>query len=81
MVNSPSEESAGGVRRTDDGCSDAAGGGGRLTNTDGVEAKGKIKKESKQANCRGKGTRVNLGGGEKGRGGAITIIRTGIIAN
>ena len=35
------------------------------------------KKESKRANCRGQGTRDNLGGGEKGRGGTRTIIGRG----
>ena len=45
------------------------GGGGRLTDTDGEEAKGKIKRDRKRANYRGQRTRVNLGGGEKGRGG------------
>ena len=78
LVNSPPEESAEGVRRTDDGCSDAAGRGGRLTDMDGEEAKGKRKRERKQANCMGQGTWVNLGGEEKGRGGGTrTIIRTG----
>ena len=71
---SPPEESAGGVLRTDDGWSDAAGGEGRLTDTDGEEAKGKIKRERKRANCRGQGTLVNIGGGEKGRRGTRTII-------
>ena len=52
-----------------------------MTDTDGEEAKGKRKIDMKRANCRGQGTRVNLGGGEKGRGGTRTIIRTGIIAN
>ena len=42
-----------------------------------TERRQKEKKERKGANCRGQGTRENLGGGEKGRGGTRTIIRWG----
>ena len=62
LVDSLPEESAGGVRRTDDGWPDAAGGDGQLTDTDREEVKGE-KIERKQANCSGKGTRLNLGRG------------------
>ena len=47
-------------------------GDGRLTDMDGEETKGK--RERKRANCSGQGTQVNLGGGEKGRGGNRTIM-------
>ena len=70
MVDSPPEESAGWTT----GDQTLLGGGGRLTDTDGEEAKGKRKRERKRVNCRGQGTQVNLGGGDKGRGGTITII-------
>ena len=50
------------------------GGGGRLTDMDGEEAKGNIKRERKRAKFRGQGTQANLGGGEKGRGGTRTFI-------
>ena len=56
------EESPGGVHRTDDRESDAAGGGGRLNETDGEEAKGKERKEMGEL----QGTRNP---GESGRGG------------
>ena len=81
LVNSLTEDSAGGVLRMDDGSPDAAGGDSRLTDTDREEAKGKIKRERKRANCSGKGTRVNPGGGDKGRGGGRTIIGRELIAN
>ena len=46
-----------------------------MTDTDGEEAKVKRKRERKRANCRGQGTWVNLGGGDKVRGDTRTIIR------
>ena len=45
-----------------------------------TESRQRENKERKRANCRGQGTRENLGGGEKGRGGTRTIIGRGEIS-
>ena len=42
-----------------------------------TERRQREKEERKQANCRGQGTRENLGGGETGRGGNQNHHQTG----
>ena len=42
-----------------------------------TESRQRENKERNWTNCRGQGTRENLGGGEKGRGGTRTIIGQG----
>ena len=64
LVWRPPEEATGGTHRTDDGKSDAAGGGGATNDTDGDEAKDTNRK---RADCRGQGNRENQGGGKRGK--------------
>ena len=81
MVNIPPEESAGGIRWTDDGCSDAAGGGGRLTDTDREEAKVKKKKREETGEMKGASNPGESWREGKGEGGDQNHHWMGIIAN